>query len=1053
MSHDNVCDVDDVGEELLELFSPNQDYVNESYNQNPLEYNFVQEEKHAMNRVTKGEDEGYHVSKTFTEEWIDTDGTNECLVKVLSEISDLDPVTCNNLENVFTIDLTLEEPRFPKNMQLENNDQNPIIKSLPSKFTRFNEPEPFLDVQTEDFCISREHLAILQELEQKDETISLEGLRSNDKCLEEPRLPIKETIICVQDAPNSISENVSLVRQEIKPSILTDKTISVIEETGVRAPLEILDDWEGVSSTNVLDESMGDDSKEDEVIPDVPTISRLEPISISVKHDHLKEVHRRKQTSSANDDDAIMTDHVFPENKVQTPPEQVEYENLQKDLDNFTHVELGDKWPMVARMKSMDVSEPARSGNKCVNFSRITNFLIKSDISTCDFGLHWNPFKNAANLGILQIVVLDHTPHNDDLTKIIQEGSACLNSDNFLALIDVKSTNKDNEIHLRSRKEKKRGEATRRSNIKKSGLAVAAPRDKPATSSDISMLFSIGAYDNHSLSYSRRTDTPSKSSNQKKRSVKQNVSARIQPLLRQPTARSRNVDNPIPDIKSWIRIGNENAKAPLTERINDSISNLFRQDRVTQWLSDQRNKNDDENFDDIEVVDLTLDAELPALEIPTPEILAPEIPEPVIPAVLYSSETTFLAPEIPALHNSSETTFLAPEIPATVIPAAHHSTTSPFFNENSTPPNEQYLFDTTLFSNSFSATRSIDDFLLLRGTLQPGRRREGKAPSATSSHNRIARKIVTPDITTSTNSHVKPVTNQNVSILNKNSFVSISKAILERLPKPTVSYKYIASARILPNRGLLTALKSRNCKIELIERDFEYMRPLLSERESDAIHVDVDIIIDERTGAIFYPLNMLAQSQTVSKLVQTVNRLRLKYTNLYLILEAYTWNNRPASSNTEYIITTYPFTLPILRATSELQTILMCSNCDDVKIMFSLCEEMSAKLLRMIGNRCAIQCDEQGIIIKRGWKNQKHWESRDWMAIEESLHERFLSCFTPFVNPFTAQIILTATTLLQFFQMSHAERYDLVGGWIGGTRLEMFDEIIHEPLSGNANEN
>src|SRR5204862_129606 len=128
------------------------------------------------------------------------------------------------------------------------------------------------------------------------------------------------------------------------------------------------------------------------------------------------------------------------------------------------------------------------------------------------------------------------------------------------------------------------------------------------------------------------------------------------------------------------------------------------------------------------------------------------------------------------------------------------------------------------------------------------------------------------------------------------------------------------------------------------------------EGKSDAIHVEVDFIIVERTGVIFYPLNMLSQEQSILKLVKTILRLHLKYSNLYLILETYTWNNRSISSNKEYTITTYPFTLPVLKSTSELKLILMCCNCD-AKIMFSLCEEMSAKLLRMIGDSCAAKCD------------------------------------------------------------------------------------------------
>jgi hypothetical protein len=149
--------------------------------------------------------------------------------------------------------------------------------------------------------------------------------------------------------------------------------------------------------------------------------------------------------------------------------------------------------------------------------------------------------------------------------------------------------------------------------------------------------------------------------------------------------------------------------------------------------------------------------------------------------------------------------------------------------------------------------------------------------------------------------------------------------------------------------------------------------------------VEVDFIIDERTGVIYYPLNMIAQDQSVLKLVQTILRLHLKYSNLYLILETYTWNNRATSSYTENIIATYPFTLPILKSISELKLILMCCDCD-VKIMFSLCEEMSAKLLRMIGDFCATKCDKEGAIRigNHGWKDRKQWEARDWITEEES---------------------------------------------------------------------
>lgn len=249
------------------------------------------------------------------------------------------------------------------------------------------------------------------------------------------------------------------------------------------------------------------------------------------------------------------------------------------------------------------------------------------------------------------------------------------------------------------------------------------------------------------------------------------------------------------------------------------------------------------------------------------------------------------------------------------------------------------------------------------------------------------------------------------TLLNLFYLVTIGKSIIEKLPTPVVPHKYIVSVRMFPNRKLLTALKSEECKVELIERDFEYLRvskkiglhkvyriyrmslnifffnkSFLSEENSDTIHVEVDFIIDERTGVIFYPLNMLSQDQSILKLVQTILRLNLKYSNLYLILETYTWNNRCTSSNKEYIITSYPFTLPVLKSISELKLILTCCNCD-AKIMYSLCEEMSAKLLRMIGDACATKCDIEGAIRigNHGWKDHKQWAERNWMTMEESL--------------------------------------------------------------------
>jgi hypothetical protein len=153
-------------------------------------------------------------------------------------------------------------------------------------------------------------------------------------------------------------------------------------------------------------------------------------------------------------------------------------------------------------------------------------------------------------------------------------------------------------------------------------------------------------------------------------------------LLRKPTiGRNRNIEKSMPDVMSWIREGNDD-DAPLPEIINEPVST---QKRVTQWLSscnfndsNKDLKNKKNKYENVEVIDLTQDTDLSI----------PEIEKPVESVV-------------------------------------DNETTSPFFdNKFKTSIVEQNHYNTMYFSNSFSAKRSIDDFLVLRGKLSPNKRRE-----------------------------------------------------------------------------------------------------------------------------------------------------------------------------------------------------------------------------------------------------------------------------------------------------------------------------------------
>lgn len=81
-----------------------------------------------------------------------------------------------------------------------------------------------------------------QEIELKNDTILIDDLKFKSKYLEEPILPNVKDIV-QQDIPNSISNVESLFKQEVELILKNDEKFSVIEESGVKLPLEMMNEW------------------------------------------------------------------------------------------------------------------------------------------------------------------------------------------------------------------------------------------------------------------------------------------------------------------------------------------------------------------------------------------------------------------------------------------------------------------------------------------------------------------------------------------------------------------------------------------------------------------------------------------------------------------------------------------------------------------------------------------------------------------------------------------------------------------------------------------
>ncbi|RGB26791.1 hypothetical protein C1646_674522 [Rhizophagus diaphanus] len=499
----NLQNDDDYCKELINQITK------ELINQIPIE-NYQEDENESIIHIKEEKENirGYKdynnliIKKFLFEEFNDFDDSNDLLNKELSEVKDIDTdfILCNNLENFITRDsIELEEPLFPKKIKLDNLEVPtvPTIKSLTPNYNPTQiVTEPFLEseIQTytiEDLCpLYHEAMAdeidiatsLLkeQEIELKNDTFLIDDLKFKSKYLEEPILPNVKDIV-QQDIPNSISNVESLFKQEIELILKNDEMVSVIEESGVKLPLEMMNEWETMDDD--LKETLTESSRDSEMILDIPHEGyELEPVLIPAKNDPLEMDRRKRRKKSESEEDIITTDsllnvinHVVPENVMPTSCNQDEDEELQKDLDSIIKIDTPfDQWQIIMTQPMDEIGElkftvpsllhpvsyassdiPSRLSDLVVSNSSKSDFQIFSPFSgikALELLLHWNPIKNVAILEIDKIVDISETPY-DNLAEITQE-YICFDTDNLLDLIEV--TNESDEIYLRSKKEEKK---------------------------------------------------------------------------------------------------------------------------------------------------------------------------------------------------------------------------------------------------------------------------------------------------------------------------------------------------------------------------------------------------------------------------------------------------------------------------------------------------------------------------------------------------------------------------------------------------------------------
>lgn len=188
---------------------------------------------------------------------------------------------------------------------------------------------------------------------------------------------------------------------------------------------------------------------------------------------------------------------------------------------------------------------------------------------------------------------------------------------------------------------------------------------------------------------------------------------------------------------------------------------------------------------------------------------------------------------------------------------------------------------------------------------------------------------------------------------------------------PSQSHRYLASLEVIQKQRLVRGLRSRECAVDLVERD----------------HLDgVDIIFDPHTAAIF--INLLALPLQCETLTERISQQSWRYSRILVVFEAYSPSQSHKAVEHQGISVYSP---PVLKAIKKLRRDMslaeafetMSSKCS-VKLAFASDVEEAAMFTRHFGNLAECQ-DESGGVI---------WDDRLWL--ENDVAE--VNLFSPWIS-------------------------------------------------------
>ncbi|KAJ3019809.1 hypothetical protein HKX48_001736 [Thoreauomyces humboldtii] len=235
--------------------------------------------------------------------------------------------------------------------------------------------------------------------------------------------------------------------------------------------------------------------------------------------------------------------------------------------------------------------------------------------------------------------------------------------------------------------------------------------------------------------------------------------------------------------------------------------------------------------------------------------------------------------------------------------------------------------------------------------------------------------------------------------------------------------------------------------------------------------LDVDIIVDEQSAIILYPLSRLVTLLNVSSVptdtlstaaicshiasIAHMARTELgclifrsvaKYRRILIILE------------TDETGRTHPFTPPIVRAMEGLAaTAAHVSQWASISWVVTKGTPHAAWVIRKLGDSICSALDNPETAkcatgtYSRAWTSSSAWLNRAWITPEESAQERLL-CTIPVVNSFTAQICLTVSTLREMMGMTLDEMVAKFRLWMNERAVRIVHATVHNVLGDEARE-